>query len=94
MFSRAQLQAATIEPPITAVVETKTERSLSVSHCLVQMVAGQRTNGDGGVVYGVVTTGLAWRFLKLQGQVVTIDLNRYLLFPLERLLSLLVPMIQ
>lgn len=91
LFSRAMPQRSTIEPPITAVVETKS-RERGVSHCLVQMVASQRVNARPDAVYGVVTTGLVWRFLKLEGTTVTIDLNQYPLFSTPSSPSSLVPM--
>lgn len=91
LFSRAIPQRSTIESPITAVVETKS-RQRGISHCLVQMIAAQRVNAHPDPVYGVVTTGLIWRFLKLEGTTVTIDLTGYPLFSGNPLLSSLVPM--
>ncbi|GAB4385104.1 MAG: hypothetical protein Kow00121_49580 [Elainellaceae cyanobacterium] len=76
LLSRAMTQGATIIPPIVAVVETKS-RERGVSHCLVQMVAAQQVNACPDPVYGVVTNGLLWRFLKLEGTTVTIDLTEY-----------------
>lgn len=76
LLSRSIPQQSTIVPPITAVVETKS-RERGVSHCLVQMVAAQRVNACPAPVYGVVTNGLLWRFLKLEGTTVTIDLADY-----------------
>lgn len=92
LLSRAQPQQSIIRPPVTAVVETKSEYR-GVSHCLVQMIAAQRFNADAGCIYGVVTTGLVWRFLKLEAATVTIDLTAYPLCPVESLLSLLVSMV-
>jgi hypothetical protein len=92
LFSRAQPQQSVIGAPITAVVETKSEYR-GVSHCLVQMIAAQRFNSDSGCIYGVVTTGLDWRFLKLEARTVTIDLTVYPFCPIESLLSLLAPMV-
>lgn len=45
-------------------------------------------------VYGIVTTGSIWRFLKLEGTTVTIDLNEVYLTPLEVLLGLLAAIVQ
>jgi hypothetical protein len=41
-------------------------------------------------VYGTVSTGTQWRFIKLEGQTVTIDLTDYPLPPIEQILSFLV----
>ncbi|UBF28543.1 hypothetical protein K9N68_12080 [Kovacikia minuta CCNUW1] len=93
LFSRATPVQSTIRPPITAVVETKSEFQ-GISHCLVQMLAAQQFNLHPSIVYGAVTTGLVWRFLKLEGARITVDLTGYPLFPINPLLSLLVPMIR
>jgi hypothetical protein len=42
------------------------------------------------VVYGCVSSGILWRFLKLEGNVVTIDCEDYALKPIDRLLGILV----
>lgn len=86
LFSRARSQQSMIRPPVTAVVETKSEYR-GMSHCLMQMIAAQRFTPDLGCIYGVVTTGLIWRFLKLEAATVTIDLTDYSLCPVESLLS-------
>jgi hypothetical protein len=92
VVSRATASRSPLASDITAIVETKsTERGFS--HCLVQMVAAQQCNDQPSVVYGVVTTRLIWRFLKLEETTVTIDLTAYPLLPLEPLLALLVPML-
>lgn len=93
LFSRTIPVRATIPPPITAIIETKSRQAESISHCLVQLVAAQRWNASASVVYGAVTTGLVWRFLKLEGTTVTLDRTDYPLFPLAPLLALLVPMV-
>jgi hypothetical protein len=44
------------------------------------MVAAQRFNaaaGDPGPVYGLVTSGLLWRFLRLDGPVAAVDATEY-----------------
>ena len=55
------------------------------------MVAAQKFNHqksqDLSRVYGCITTGTQWRFLKLEGQTVTIDLSDYPLLPVEKILS-------
>lgn len=93
LFSRAAPEQLTIQPPITAVVETKSTSCDDMTHCLVQMIASQRWNAYSGVVYGVVTTGLTWRFLRLKGTTVSIDRTEYPLFPIRGLLAFLAPMV-
>lgn len=45
-------------------------------------------------IYGVVTNGNQWQFLKLSNTIVTIDFTIYPLPPVERILAFLVWMIQ
>lgn len=62
------------------------------------MVAAQRFNQAREqtltAVYGTVSSGTQWRFLKLEGQTVTIDLMDYSLPPIEPILSFLVWMVK
>lgn len=57
------------------------------------MIAAQRFNEGGSqsinTIYGTVTTGNIWTFLKLEDHQVTIDLSDYFLLPIERLLGIL-----
>jgi hypothetical protein len=41
-------------------------------------------------IYGCITSGMLWRFLKLEGQDITIDLEDYALKPIDRLLGRLI----
>jgi len=84
-----------IEAPVIALVEAKkSDLKLGVPQCIAEMVAAARfnTENDNSIetVYGCVTSGTLWRFLKLEGNVVTIDLAEYSLEPVERLLEMLV----
>ena len=62
------------------------------------MVAAQKfneqTNQSISTIYGVVSSGILWRFLKLEGQTVTIDLTNYPLHLVEQILAFLVWMTQ
>jgi hypothetical protein len=86
-----------MEAPIMVIVEAKKDNIKGGwGQCIAEMVAAQRFN-DGrpdppraiDTIYGTVTTGNIWTFLKLEGKQVTIDLNDYLLLPVERLLGIL-----
>ena len=60
---------------------------------LAYLVAAQRFNQDNerpiSAVYGAVTTGSLWRFLRLSGQTVEIDLADYAVPPVETVLGIL-----
>lgn len=40
-------------------------------------------------IYGVVTTGNIWKFLKLQNQVVYIDISEYYIKDIQKILGIL-----
>ena len=60
------------------LVEAKAENIVGgVPQCLAEMVAAQRFNAATGAVprpiFGTVTTGLLWRFLRLDGSRARVD---------------------
>ena len=62
------------------------------------MVAAQKFNLENdksiATVYGSVTSGNLWNFLKLENNTVTIDLKEYLIPPVEQLLGILMWMVR
>ncbi len=88
-----------IEAPAVMLVEAKRDNINSgLGQCIAEMVAAQRfneiNNNSIPIIYGSVTTGTAWRFMKLEGQVVTIDVSDYPFPPVEIILSMLVWMVR
>lgn len=88
-----------IEAPVLMLVEAKkADITLGIGQCVAEMVAAQRFNQAKQqpvtTVYGCVTSGTQWRFLKLEGTTVTIDLLDYPLPPVEQILGVLVWMVQ
>ena len=88
-----------LESPIAAVVEAKREDlSSGLGQCAAEMVAIQLFNEKDGkpvpVVYGSVTSGSNWRFLKLEGTNLFIDVKEYFLDDLSRILGILIRMMQ
>jgi hypothetical protein len=88
-----------ITAPVVMLVEAKKEDlKPALGQCLAEMVAAQRFNTsqkqDVGTIYGVVTSGTAWRFLKLEERVVSIDLSDYALSPVDRILGVLIWMLR
>jgi hypothetical protein len=57
------------------------------------MVAAQifneREENEISVIYGTVTSGTNWKFLKLEGKVVEIDLVEYYLTDVNKILGIL-----
>ena len=85
----------TVEAPAIVIVEAKkSDIKSGLGQCIAEMVAAQRFNEKREqpltAVYGTVSSGTQWRFLKLEGQIVTIDLTDYSLPPIGQILSFLV----
>ncbi len=88
-----------IEAPAVVVVEAKrSDLKTGMGQCVAEMIASQRFNEIKGTptntIYVRVTTGILWRFLRLRGQTVEIDLTNYLLEPVEQIIGFFVWMIQ
>jgi len=84
-----------IEAPAIVIVEAKKENLKGgLGQCMAEMVAAQRFNHSKGkdipTIYGSVTSGNLWTFLKLEGQTVTIDLTDHVIPPIDVLLGILV----
>jgi len=89
----------TVEAPAIVIVEAKkSDIKSGLGQCIAEMVAAQRFNEAKGkpltAVYGTVSSGTQWRFLKLEQETVTIDLIDYSLPPIEPILSFLVWMVK
>jgi hypothetical protein len=79
--SKAQL---TVNAPVVMIVEAKNENIKGgLGQCVAEMIAAQMFNAREGnaieTIYGAVTTGEIWKFLKLMGAVTSIDLSDYYL---------------
>ncbi|NEQ64053.1 MAG: hypothetical protein F6K21_00730 [Symploca sp. SIO2D2] len=88
-----------IEAPVIVIVEAKkADLKTGFGQCIAEMVAGQRFNAAKNcpiaTVYGSISNGTQWRFLKLEDKIVTIDLTDYPLPPVEQILGMLVWMVQ
>jgi hypothetical protein len=82
-----------IEAPAIILIEAKKgELNAGWGQCAAEMVAAQQFNRAGGqevpTIYGSVTTGTQWQFLKLTGQDLTIDVTEYSLNPIDRILGI------
>ncbi len=89
----------TIEAPVVSIVEAKNESIKSgLGQCMAEMVAAQLFNRQRGRelsrVYGVVTTGSLWKFMRLEGDLVSLDLRDYPISELGRVVGILVNMVQ
>ncbi|MEL6603661.1 MAG: hypothetical protein AAFP20_10610 [Cyanobacteria bacterium J06614_10] len=83
-----------VRSPVIMLVEAKNENlKAGLPQCIAEMVAAQQFNQAKGnpvdTVYGVVTIGTTWRFLRLKGRTVEIDLSEYYIEELEKILGIL-----
>lgn len=88
-----------IEAPAVVIVEAKqADLKPGIGQCVAEMVAVQRFNAikekSIANIYGAISNGIQWQFLKLEGTTVTIDLTIYPLPPVEHILGFLVWMVE
>lgn len=84
-----------IQSPVVTIVEAKNENIKGgLGQCIAEMVAAQLFNQQNSseiqTIYGVVTTGQIWKFLKLEGKTVFIDQSDYYIKEVEKILAILV----
>lgn len=98
LISRSAEQLFIKAPAVVLVEAKKEDLKPALGQCLAEMVAAQRFNQQKqqpiSTIYGTITSGTVWRFLKLEKQSVTIDLTDYPLPPVEPILSFLIWMVQ
>lgn len=83
-----------IRAPVITIVEAKNENiKTGFGQCVAEMIAAQffneREENAIKTIYGVVTIGTIWRFLKLEGNVVDIDLTEYYIKNVNKILGIL-----
>jgi len=97
LISRSSEQLLVESPVITIVEAKKEDLNSGMGQCTAEMVAALKFNdlhhNNIDTVYGAVTTGTLWRFLKLHRATLTLDLNEYPLSPLSKTISRLMQMV-
>jgi hypothetical protein len=78
-------------PLVTIVEAKKNDIELGLGQCIAQMVGARIFNERAGhevsQVFGCVTTGETWQFLRLQGPIAGIDRRRYFINQVGLLLA-------
>jgi hypothetical protein len=87
-----------LEAPVIILVEAKKDDlTTGLGQCVAEMVAAQRFNIEKGndipCVYGAITTGINWLFLKLEGKRLHIDMSAYMLERCDKILGILASMV-
>lgn len=83
-----------IRSPVITLTEAKNESIKSgLGQCIAEMVAAQLFNQRSGEqiasIYGAVTTGTDWKFLKLNGSTIYIDKRNFFINEISRILGIL-----
>ena len=88
-----------LELPVITIVEAKNENIISgLGQCIAEMYASQLFNQEAShelpCVYGAVTTGDEWRFVKLDNNVAYIDNDSYYISDINKIIGILVNMVK
>ncbi len=88
-----------LEIPVVAIVEAKNENIISgLGQCVAEMYAAKlyndREERHVPCIYGAVTTGNEWKFLKLIEESIYIDKPYYYLHDLPKIIGIFVNMFQ
>ena len=88
-----------LKSPILTIVEAKNENIMSgLGQCIAEMIASKIYNEKEGSgenkIYGAVTSGSVWKFLKLIGNEVYIDLDDYGIKEINKIMGILSSMVE
>ncbi len=87
-----------LEAPVIVLVEAKNDNlEIGLGQCVAEMVAAQHFNAeednDIPCIYGATTSGTEWRFLKLEGKRLYIDMLPYQIERCDKILGILARMV-
>jgi hypothetical protein len=93
------IQRFTVSAPVCLIFEAKRDSIPDgLGQAIAGMVGAQRYNAREGhpidPIYGCVTTGSLWRFLRLSGATLTSDRREYFMAEVEEILGVLSSMIR
>ncbi len=85
--------------PVITLVEAKNDNINSgIGQCIAEMIAAQLFNEKNGrkrpVIYGVITTGSNWKFLKLIDKTVYIEARELYIQSVDEILGVLLEMLK
>ena len=83
-----------IQAPVVTIVEAKNDNiQLGLGQCIAEMIAAQlfneRKQNKIEIIYGVVTTGSVWKFMRLIEQRIEVDLDEYFIQDIGKILGIL-----
>jgi hypothetical protein len=88
-----------LKSPIIALVEAKNENIMAgLGQCAAEMIASKIYNEKEGIIvskiYGVITSGNLWKFLRLEDNTLYIDLDDYVIKDITKIVGILYSMIE
>lgn len=88
-----------LESPIMCIVEAKNENiKTGYGQCIAEMIAAKLFNERKSIVvtniFGIVTTGSSWRFLKYANDKVIVDFDEYLINQIAKINGIIVTTIK
>jgi hypothetical protein len=86
-----------LESPVICIVEAKNENIISgLGQCIAEMYAAKIFNENEenklSCIYGAVTSGNEWKFIKLQQETAYIDKDRYYINDIQKIMAVLIEM--
>ena len=88
-----------LKAPVIVAVEAKNENIIGgLGQCIAEMIAArlfnERENNSISIIYGVITTGHLWKFVKLQDNTVYVDQEDYYINKPGKIISILSEMVK
>jgi hypothetical protein len=88
-----------LSAPVTTIIEAKNENMMShLGQCVAKMVAAKLFNeqeeNNNSKIYGVITSGMAWKFIKLDNNTIYIDLKDYPIDNTNKIIGILAAMVR
>ena len=98
LISLSPMQSFLQAPVIVLVEAKKDDPAPGLGQCVAEMLAAQRFNAEKGndipCIYGAATTGTEWKFLKLKGNCLFIDITVYPIAQCDKILGILSSMVK
>jgi len=88
-----------LNAPILTLVEAKNDNIKSgIPQCIAEMIASQlfnqKRNNSIPCIYGAITTGSIWKFLKLQDNQVSVEMLEHFIENIESILGILMQIVR
>ena len=98
MISLSPRQFSLKAPVIMLVEAKKDDMLIGLGQCVAEMVAAQRFNAEEGNdiprIYGAITSGIDWLFLRLEDKKLHIDMSAYQIAQCDKILGILTSMVE